>query len=283
MHAVQLTTTSIVGAAGGTFADTFTAASGDSTTVAVFQTGGARVFRAWGIDSDSIAEISWFYGRTDSTMDTTFGLRTMIPSAALGGAATNAAFDLLGHTQAINVFSADIPTIKASSTASDDLVMCYLTEYDNLPGAAPIFDSWQSINARPGPTVSFVCNAVASGTVGTYGTDRAFNTDDTRWVAGRYYAILGFSVKTQVTAVVMKAFETGSLRIGAPMGSLYLNQRNFFVDLSADRGKPLIPIINGANVGTAFLNIIDAEASTSPKVDIHCMMLPATYTAPSPS
>ncbi len=280
-HAVQLTTVTIASAAGGTFADTFTAATGDSTTVATYFNGGARVFKAWGIDSDAIAEISWYYGRTDSTQDTTYGLRTMIPSVALGGAATNAAFDLLGQYQQIPVYSADVPTIKASSTAADDLVMSYLTEYDDLPGAAAIFDSWSNVNASNPPVVSFVCNAVASGTVGQYGAARAFNTDDTRWVAQRYYAILGFSVKTQVTTVAIKTFETGNLFLGAPMGSLNLDQRDFFVQLSYSRNKPLIPVMLGTNAGNAFMYISDAEASTSPKVDIHCLLLPASYRPPS--
>ena len=281
MHAVQLTTATIAGATGGTFADSFAAATGDSLTVATYSSGGARVFSAWGIDSDSIAEIAWYYGRTDSTQDTTYGLRTMIPAVALGGAATNASFNILGLRQQIPVFSADVPTIKASSTASDDLVMAYLTEYDNLPGASASFDSWTNVNASNPPVVSFVCNAVASGTVGQYGSARALNTDDTRWVAQRYYAILGFSVKTQVTTVALKLFETGNLLLGAPMGALHLDQRNYFVDLSYNRNKPLIPIMLGTNAGNGFMYISDAEASTSPKVDVHCLLLPPTYTPPA--
>lgn len=282
-HAIVYTNSVIVGATGGTFADTFVASSGDSQTVANYQSGGARVFQAWGIDSDSIAETSWYYTRTDSTQDTTYGLRCMIPSAALGGAATNAAFNILNDGEVINVFPSDVPTIKATSTASDDLVLGYLTEYDNLPGSAGIYDSWQSVSGPRSVAVSFNCNAVASGTVGSYGASRAFNTDDTRWVALRYYAILGFSVKTQVTTIAMKTFESGNNIIAAPMGSLNLNQRTFFKQLSADRGKPLIPILNGSNVGNAFLYCIDGEASTSPKIDIHCLLLPADYTPPAPS
>jgi len=207
----------------------------------------------------------------------------MIPAVALGGAATNAAFSILGTRQQIPVFSADVPTIKASSTAADDLVIAYLTEYDNLPGSGAVFDSWTNVNATTPPVVSFNCNAVASGTVGQYGAARAFNTDDTRWVAQRYYAILGFSVKTQVTTVAMKAFETGNLLLGAPLGALNLDQRNFFVDLSYDRNKPLIPVVLGTNASNAFLYVSDAEASTSPKIDIHCLLLPANYTPPVPT
>lgn len=280
MHAVQLTTVSKVGTTGGTFADTLSAVAGDSTTVGTYFTGGARVFKAWGIDAISIAEIAWYYTRTDSTQDTTYGLRTMIPSAALGGAGTNAEFNLLGKYQQIPVFSADVPTIKASSTASDNIVMAYLTEYDNLPGSGAIFDSWSNVNSTNPPVVSFNCNAVASGTVGTYGAARALNTDDTRWVAQRYYAILGFSVKTQVTTIAMKLFETGNLLLGAPMGALRLDQRDFFVELSADRGKPLIPIMLGTNAGNGFLYVSDGEANTSPKIDVHCLLLPANYTPP---
>lgn len=280
MHAVQLTTASKAGTTGGTFADSLSAATGDSLSVATYPNGGARVFAAWGIDSDSVAEIAWYYGRTDSTQDTTYGLRTMIPSVALGGAATNAAFSVLGSRQAIPVFSADVPTIKVSSTAADDVVLSYLTEYDNLPGASASFDSWTNLNASNPPVVSFNCNAVASATVGQYGAARALNSDDSRWVAQRYYGILGFSVQTQVSTVAIKLFETGNLLLGAPMGSLNLDQRNFFVDLSYDRNKPLIPVMLGTNAQNAYMYIVDAEASTSPKVDIHCLLLPATYTPP---
>lgn len=281
MHAVTLTTVAKASTTGGTFADTLVAQGSDSTTVGTYQTGGSRVFKAWGIDSAHVAEIAWYYQRTDSTQDTTFGLRTMIPSAALGGAGTNAAFDLLGDKQQINVFSGDTPTIKVSSTASDAVVMSYLTEYDNLPGTAALFDSWQSVNASGPPVLAINCNAVASGTAGAYGTPRAFSTDDNRWVGQRWYAILGFSVQTQVTTLAVKMFETGNLNLGCPMGSLDLDQRNFFVKLSDDRKKPLIPIMNGTNAPNAFLTVVDAAASTSPKVDIHVLLLPANYTPPA--
>src|SRR5580698_2917560 len=106
MHAVQLTTVAVASANGGTFADSLVAQGSDSTQVGVYQTGGSRVFAAWAIDSAHVAEVSWYYTRTDSTVDTTYGLRSMIPGAALGGAGTNAAFSVLGDRQQINVFSA---------------------------------------------------------------------------------------------------------------------------------------------------------------------------------
>jgi hypothetical protein len=278
-YAVILNTASVASTTGGTFADTLVANSGDSLQVGNYESGGARVFAAWGIDSAHKAELAWYYTRTGSTPDQTYGLRTQIPSTALGGAGTNAAFDILGEGPLINVFKSDSATMKVTSTASDAVVVSFLTEYDDLPGVSANFADWPSVQAAQVATAGYNCNPVASGTIGAYGAARAINADDTRWAADTYYAILGFSVETQVTTIAMRGYDWGSQLLGCPAGALYLNTRTWFKDLSIARGKPLIPILNSNNVGNTNLYAVDAAASTSPKVDIYCYELgynPAT-------
>ena len=274
-YAVILNTASVASTTGGTFADTLVANSGDSLQVGNYDTGGARVFAAWGIDSTHKAEFAWYYTRPQSTADQTYGVRTQVPSTALGGAGTNAAFDLLGEGPEIDVFKSDSATIKVTSTASDAVVLSYLTEYDDLPGVSANFIDWPTCQQYRYATVGFNCNPVASGTAGAYGATRAINADDTRWVADTYYAILGFSVQTQVTTIALKGYDWGAQLLGCPAGSLFLNTRTWFKDLSIARGKPLIPVLNSNNVGNTTLQIVDAATSTSPKVDVYCYQLSA--------
>jgi hypothetical protein len=272
-YAVILNTASVASTTGGTFADTLVANSGDSLQVGNYESGGARVFAAWGIDSVHKAELAWYYTRPASTQDQTYGVRVQIPSTALGGAGTNAAFDLLGEGPDIDVFKSDNATMKVTSTASDCVVVSYLTEYDDLPGVSANFATWDAVQQYKASTVGFECSPVASGTAGAYGTARAINADDTRWVADTYYAILGFSVQTQVTTIAMKGYDWGAQLLGCPAGALYLNTRTWFRDLSIARGKPLIPILNSNNTGNTTLQVADAATSTSPKVDIYCYEL----------
>jgi hypothetical protein len=159
--------------------------------------------------------------------------------------------------------------MKVTSTASDAVVVSFLTEYDDLPGVSANFATWEQVQQYKQATAGYNCNPVASGTVGAYGTARAVNADDTRWAADTYYAVLGFSVQTQVTTIAMRGYDWGAQLLGCPAGALYLNTRTWFRDLSIARGKPLIPILNSNNVGNTFLYVADAAASTAPKVDIY--------------
>src|SRR5205814_9763079 len=115
-----LTAASNAATTGGTFADALAANSGDSLSVANFNTGGARVLEAWGIDSDSVAELSWFFTRPEATHDQQRGMRGMIPALALAGAAAAAGFPLMSGRDVINLFKSDVATLNVSTTASDD-------------------------------------------------------------------------------------------------------------------------------------------------------------------
>src|SRR5207302_10589649 len=138
-YAQVLTTAFKANAAGGTFADSLAANSGDSLSVANFNTGGARVLEAWAIDSDSVAEFQWIYTRPEATHDQSHGFRFEVPSVALGGAATNAAFNVLQGMDVINLFKSDTAAITVTSTAADDLLLSWVTEYDDLPGASALY------------------------------------------------------------------------------------------------------------------------------------------------
>lgn len=253
---------------GGTFADTLTANSGDSLAVATFGTGDAKILEAWAIDSASVAELEWIYTRPDSTHDQQHGVRFNIPAVALGGAGTNAAFNLLPGMTTIPLQKNDTATLGVSGTASDAFVASWTTLYDDLPGAqGAVFIDWATAQNLRKSTFGWACNAVASGTKGVYGAARALNADDDRFHGDTWYAILGATVQTQCTTIALLGPNWAGQRIGLPAGALDLNSPTWFVDQSEKWGIPLIPCFQSSNKQNTYAYVADAQASTSPKID----------------
>ena len=266
--AIVLNTASKANTTGGTFADTLSANSGDSLSIANFNNGRARIFKMWGIDSDSIAELALTDTRSDSIHDPQYGVRTNIPALIPGGAASVGSHMLLQGPTDIEVYSGDTLTMTVTSTAADDVLVSWLTKYDALPGASGNFATWEQVHAMKTTTIGVRCAPVASGTPGAYGTGRAINADDSRWTGGKWYAILGWTVQTVCTTIAFQGTAWSNFKVGGPSGALTLDTTNYFVDLYRETGIPCIPCFNGFDASNVLLYAADGEASTSPKVDV---------------
>lgn len=268
-YAQVLTTASKASLTGGTFADSLTANSGDSLSVANFNAGGARVLEAWAIDNASVAELSWVYTRPEATHDQQRGLRVMIPGTTYGAVAARGALNVLPGADVINLFKSDAATINISGTASDNVVMSFVTEYDDLPGASAIFLNPGQLQALHKSSVGIRCDAVASGTAGAYGATRAINADDDRLHANTWYALLGWSTQIAVTTVSLIGPDWGGQRIGGPAGVLQQSSNTWFLDQSLKWNKALIPCFNSNNKGNILVQVADDATSTSPKIDFN--------------
>lgn len=267
-HAVVLNSASKANTTGGTFADVLAVNSGDSLSIPNLQNGRGRIIRMWGIDSDAVAEVALTATRVDSIHDPQYGVRFNIPSLALGGAGTGAAFPMIEPPNYLDVYTGDTLTFTVTSTAADDVLVSWLTEYEDLPGAAAKFTDWNTLKAQRFTEIGVRVIPVASATPGAYGATRAINADDARWTGGKWYGILGFTVQTVVTTVAFTGPMWANLRVGAPGGAAFLATDNYFVSLSESLKKPLIPVFNGYDAGSVLCAVADGEASTSPKVDI---------------
>src|SRR5947199_2834580 len=138
-YAQVLTTANKASLTGGAFADTLVANSGDSLAVANYGSGGARILEAWAIDNASVLEISWVFTRPESTHDQQRGVRRMIPGTTYGAVAARGALPIMAGLETIDLFKSDTGTITVSGTAADNVVMSYVAEYDDLPGASAVF------------------------------------------------------------------------------------------------------------------------------------------------
>jgi hypothetical protein len=266
-RAIVLNSASKANTTGGTFADSLTANAGDSLAVANFNTGSAKVLEAWAIDSDSVAEGEWIYTRPESTHDQQRGLRFGVPALIPGGAAVVAAHNILAGYGTIDLYKSDVATLTFTSTAADDLLMSWITLYDDLPGVQGVFSSWAQIQAMQKSAVGIQVTAVASATPGAYGAQRAFNADDDRLHANTWYAILGATTQTVCTTLSLLGPDWGGQRVGLPMGALDTATPSWFVDQSEKWHLPMIPCFNSNNKGNVLVQIADGEASTSPKID----------------
>ena len=279
-HALVLNSASKANTTGGTFGDVLAANSGDSLAIANFINGGARIVKMWGIDSDAVAELALTDTRSDSVHDPQYGVRMNIPALVPGGAALVGSHDLIDSPSNIPVYAGDTLVFTVTTTAGDDVLVSWMTEYDDLPGTFGQFASWERVQALRETTIGLRCAPVASGTPGLYGTARALNADDTRLTGGKYYAVLGWTLQTVATTITIKGPSTGNNRVGLPGGALTLDTTMDFVQLSKDFNKPLIPILNGYDAASYFLECADGEASTSPKVDLFMYQLSANPVGP---
>ena len=86
-------------------------------------------------------------------------------------------------------------------------------------------------------------------------------------------AVLGWTLQTVATTITLKGPSTANNRVGLPGGALTLDTTMGFAELSKKFGKPLIPVLNGFDAASYFLECADGEASTSPKVDLFMYQL----------
>jgi len=272
--AAILTAASKAGATGGTFADTLTVNAGDSLTIPTYNPGKARIVAIWGGDSDSVAEFEMYSTRTEGFHDTVGGFRWASPLGLAGTAAVSGAFTAIADNVEIPVYPADTITIKATSTASDDLAVCFETLYDDLPGVGQAqFTDWSTVQSLYDGSVGIEWGPTCSGTAGAWGASRAITADDNRFQGLRWYALLGLTVRTPVTACGFISNLWGGQRVGLPAGAPNLNNSTWFVERSQKHNLPLIPFFNQADAANILGYAMDLEASTTPATVLNIVRL----------
>lgn len=271
--AAILTAASKANLSGGAFADSLSANSSDSLTVPTFG-GRGRIIAMWAGNSDSVMEGEIFSTRTEGFHDTVNGFRWQCPAITPGGAANVAAHTVFKDNLEIPVYPADTWTIKVTGTASDDAAAVIFTLYDDLPGVGNAqFATWDQVQANYDGSAGMKWGPTASGTPGAWGSSRAITADDNRYQGLKYYALLGATVQTQVTALSFISNTWGGQRIGIPVGALDTDNSTWFVQLSQKHNLPLIPWFNQADAANVLGFCMDLEASTTPVCDLNLVRL----------
>ena len=278
-RALVLTSASKATTTGGTFADTLTANSGDSLSVANFNTGEANFIEMWGNDSTSVMEGQLIYSRPQSTHDQSHGFRFQNASLLAAQAAKVGAQEYLPGLVGFPVFKSDTATIQVTSTASDNCMVSYNILYDDLPGASAVFIGPNQASSLQNSLVGINVAAQTSATRGAYGASRAFNADDARLHANTWYAIVGYTLQTPICTVSLIGPDWGGQRIGGPGDPLTFRTGSWFFDQSIKWNKPLVPCFNSNNVGNVLVALADVAAQSTPALDFTLYELTGTPVA----
>jgi hypothetical protein len=170
-----------------------------------------------------------------------------------------------GTTQAL--YPADVPTVRAHTTAAATAGVLALYGYDNLGGVSPRLASWNDVVGRISQVMGCEVDAT-SGAIGTWGNGVALNATFNNWNANKDYALLGYSVNVSCLGVAITGIDTGNLKVGGPGDPDPVFTRTFFRDLSEKTGKPYIPIIAANNAGSTQVQVIDVAGATAVQVSL---------------
>lgn len=151
-----------------------------------------------------------------------------------------------------------------------------LVYYTDLPGVAARFVGLADVQKRQVNLVT-VELALTPGAGGGYSGQLAINAQEDLLQANTDYAILGYAVSARCTTVSVRGADTGNLRCSGPGEPTKRDfTRNWFVHLSQQTALALIPVINSANKGNTFVDVVQDQAAGAVTVDLIMAQLSAS-------
>lgn len=145
------------------------------------------------------------------------------------------------------VFSQDALTVEQSGGGAETDSVSLLMYYDDVAAVGQRLASWDQVKGR---VVNLLTQEVAIGgpaTAGDWSAGTVLNATFDTLKAGRDYAWLGYVTDTACNAIALRGSDTGNVRVGGPGPTEPLETRDWFIRLSQQTGRPLIPIFNMAN------------------------------------
>jgi hypothetical protein len=149
----------------------------------------------------------------------------------------------------------DTLIVEALSNAASEVVALALhIYYEDLPGAAARLYHPGDIlplirNIKP---MKVACSEAAAGTW----DDTVITTTEDLLKANRDYAVLGFMTDRAATAIALKGPDTGNLRVGGPGDVRSYAVNDYFVRLSEEYSRAMIPVFNSANKGATYISLL---------------------------
>lgn len=230
--------------------------SGESLTVPAFTPGTqAEILAAWSPG----ATAGVFRIRSPRLHDLSQGIRMQ------RGAAN---FDNLMHGISRQpLYPADVLIGEISGGGAETDMGAMLQWFQDLPGVAARLLNPNDVAPRI-RNIAGVEVDLTSGGVGAYGTPRALNFSFDTLKANTDYAILGYEVSAKVGVVCVFGPDTGNQHVGGPGSLSVWDTAEWFVQMSQDEGVPCIPVINGNNKGSTFVQIADVGNAVNSNVSL---------------
>jgi len=179
----------------------------------------------------------------------------------------------LGAPQRLYPQDTEIVELAGSAVAGDIESVVQLIYYEDLPGQAGRFQTWDQIAGKLKHIVG-VRLAITLGSTAGYNGARAINADADLLQANQDYAVLGMTTETETAAICLRGPDTGNLRVSVP-GEPDSTEDTmwWFRLLSWHYGLPLIPVINSANKGATLVDAVNDENGGTANVVVWLGML----------
>lgn len=148
-----------------------------------------------------------------------------------------------------------------------------LVYYDQLPNMGSGWIDEPALQQRGVKTIS-VRTINAAGAGGGYTGQVAINSSDDNAKNGKYYAVLGYHVSAVCCSVSLRGTDTGNLRQAGPgLVALPDVTSNWFLRLSRNFKRPMIPVINWANKSGTFVDVVQDQAAAAVTVQWYMVEL----------
>jgi hypothetical protein len=258
MHLETITMTNVAPGAAGAAA---TAVTGDTLNIRNAKPGTAiRALAIW-----STLQAAGFVGyTTPSGHDTTRGDQTPMPTLPN-------LVKPLGTPLPFQPQETISPTIAGSAVALDVEQMSFLMLYEDLPGidTSRRLKRWDEVQKRIVRNTTVRAPIVSAAGPGYSGT-ALINASSNLLRAYTNYAVLGFSVSTNVHAVGIVGPDTGNQRVCCPgMATKPEITSQWFAMLSRAYDQPLIPIISSGNKDSTNIFVHTDENAGTFQVALH--------------
>lgn len=249
-------------AAGGTY-ENLTPGTGDTFTIRDYVKGSAAyLLEAWAVDDTDVCQFSIASPRMN---DSQLGLLLSLPSGAAVGPAEEPQIVFPGPVQ-VPVYNADTLRVRANGTTGDHVALDFLIYYEDLDGSNVKFVNWLNIAG----SIEKIFGILVQPTAGTldYGSPVALDSVDDRLEADKKYALLGATTDTPLSVIGVTGPDTGRYRITMPGKVDPTMTGDWFVQLSAKYGLPLIPVIKANNAGATLIDTVSVASGAQANITL---------------
>jgi hypothetical protein len=240
-----------------------TPGTGDTFTIRDYVKGShAYLLEAWAVDNTSVCQFSIASPRMS---DSQKGLLLSLPSGAAVGPAEEPQVIFPGPVQ-VPVYNADTLRVQANGQTGDLVTLSFLVYYEDLDGSNVHYVSWLNIVN----SIEKVFGILVQPTSGAldYGTPEALDSVDDRLEADKRYALLGATTDTPLSQIGVTGPDTGRYRVALPGKVDPTIGGDWFVQLSAKYGLPLIPVIKANNAGSTLVDCVDTAGGATPNITL---------------
>ena len=262
----------------GSAFEALTVASGDSLSLRFLDANAdIRLIQAWGGNNATKCDFSI---RSPLLHDNTRGIRfAHMFNPTQSGADGNPQI-YMGDYESQKYRPSDTLIVEALGAASDDVTFTQLVYYEgpNVPNSQ--FIGYEELASKIVNLLGNRISPAAAASTSTYGTAETIATDDDRFKANTWYALLGCTTDLPHTTLSVYGPETGNLKVSMPGSQVEKITANWFPELARRFQKRMIPVFNANNRNNVFVTVADAGGGTTP---LTCLKWAELSSGPSAS